>query len=484
MAIDHAQTVLAGFLPDRREHLVFALQHLEAEHFRQESQRKLFQLFERYYDITAYVLPRKQFIDLLESSKVDPSKILLYTALYDEIDKLGVTVTSHEFKFSVDQLKDQRAQQLTGEAITASFEVLEHGLQVGTQKLTGHNDARQFLYSELAKIDRLGNIEESPEGDMREETYQILEEYAARKSGKIPTGIKMGIAEYDSVTGGIQPGEMVLVCAYTGEGKSLLCVNTAHNAVVKQGKNLFFATSETIRPQVMRRFSARHSRMPQFNCPTGIDSSHIKDGTLTEEHEEIYQAVLDDIRVNPNYGRIYIAQIPRGATLGFVEARLRRVSHMFRVDLVVIDYLALLKSDTKRQTDREDKNEILRDAKVMATSANDGDGVAVVSPWAMSQAAMKEAKNVSGRYALGNLADTSEAEKSSDTILSMLRRLESPKEVLFQMLKNRDGELPPDWVMGVDYRNGYFGPKMDGAEDLLLGTGNADPFSDMGLGGL
>lgn len=455
--IDHARVVLSGIVPNRRDHLLHATQHLEADHFRSSETRKMFSLLERYYDMTGDILSGRLLADMLERQGADAAKTILYEELYAELE--STEVPDHEFLYAVTALQDVRAYHLTGEAITTSFEVLENGTTIGKQDLKGHDDARTYLYGELSRIDRLSSGESSPEGDVRHEPDAIRRDYAERKARKVDqAAVQTGIRAMDLNTGGLENGELVLICAYTGEGKSMLSTQIAWNAAIDQKKNVFFATSETIRPQVRRRLLARHSRLPQFGLPDGLDSNAIKNGTLTPEQETIYEKVIDDFTQNKAYGKVHVAQVPRGATLGYVESRLNRAGALWNVDLVVIDYLALLKPDRPRNSSREEFNDILKDAKTMATSFESGRGVPVVSPWAMSQSSYKEAKRT-GEYTLANLAETSEAEKSPDQLIALLRLPEQPNEVKCFFLKNRDGDLPDPFVMQTDYRSAFLGEK-------------------------
>jgi len=463
MSIDHEKVILAGIVPSRRDLLLYALQHLTQEHFRQEPVRNIFVLLGRYYDLTGDILPAHVLSDQLSRSGADAGKQILYEEILNEAEK--GSCPEPEFRYSVDALKDIRSHQKTGEAITMAFEVLERGATVEGVDLHGHTEAREYLYSELAAIDRMNSTESSPEGDMRNEGKEILTDYADRKSGKRGAGVLSGIRQLDLTTSGFQNGELILLCAYTAQGKTHLSTQTAWHASVMQGKNVFFATSETTRVQVRRRLLARHTRLPQFGQPQGINSKKIKDGALTVGEEAVMQAAIDDLTHNSAYGTLYVAQVPRGATLGFVEARLARQAANFQIDLVVIDYLALIKPDRKRQSAREEYNDVLKDAKVMATSFDQGRGVPVISPWAMSQSAWKEAIRT-GDYSLANLAETSEAEKSSDVIVSLLRQQDA-KEVRLQFLKNRDGETPPGFNVDIDFRNSYFGERETDSDDAF-----------------
>lgn len=816
--IDHAKVVLGAIIPDRKDLLLYAVQHLEDEHFRGEVLNGIWRSINKYYDIAGDVLPKKTLTDLLAASKdMDAAKALLYEEAFSEIENL--TPADHEFRYSVDALKELRAEQLTGESITTAFEILMRGAEVGRDTLKGHKEARQYALEQFSVIDRLTNAEGAPEGDMMGERSEVLAEYIDKKTGKAGKGILTGIPAVDKVSGGFQRGELVLICAYTNQGKASplwtpvltpsgwrkigdlsvgdrvssvdgsvqtvqgvfdrgvmetyrvatrdggevltaadhlwtvqdqndragktatewrtlttlelaeglskgrryylpipkpthfdaqsqlpidpytlgallgdgsfrhsdvrfsnhvadieilenlrnvgrwvpatavhdwrlvdpnqslreslrelglwglyshekflpesylrasvedrlsvlqgimdtdgtvsasghnveltlsseqlvrqvvelthslggatgpvrkratshkdawrvnlflpqefppfrlarklerwsqprphtswgvrrviksvekvgaeevrcisvsaedslyitqdylvthntqMCCQTAWSAAVEQGKNVFFATSETVRATVRRRIVARHSRQPQFGLPKGLDSTDLKNGTLSVPQEKVLQAVLDDLKNNPAYGKLHIAQIPRGATLSYVEARMNRAASEYQVDLALCDYLALLKSDRKRNSEREEMNEILKDAKVFATSFQDGLGVPFISPWQIKQASFKDAQTT-GAYGLASLADTSEAEKSSDQIITLLRQAEQQQQLSLQFLKMRDGDIPNAITLQTDFRNAYLGTSGGGMQSgggFSFAGGGAPSLPSFGL---
>lgn len=461
--IDHQKAILGGIIPDRRDRLQFMLNQLLPDHFRVEY-KTLYTLLERYYNMTGAIFSREVLSDLLTRNKVESSKKILYEEIFDELHEL--TVQEDEFRYAVDAIKDVRSEQLTGEAIVEAMEVLQSGKQVKKQFLKGHKDARDIIYDKFMHIDRLGQ-QAAPEGDIRAEAADMRAEYAARKSGKLSAGIPIGLDVIDNTTLGFQNGELIFIAAYTGEGKTTLCSQIAWYASVILGKNVFFATSETIRSQVRRKILSRHSRQPQFELPEGLNSQEIKSAKLIPEQEAVYDRVIEDMTTNPQYGKLHIAQVPRGATLGYIEARISRQEQNAPVDLVIVDYLALIKPEHHRQSKREELNDLIQDAKVMAATHADGRGVPLISPWAMSQSAWREAVK-SGEYSLANLADTSEAEKSADVILSLLRFPDTPRELKLQFLKSRDSATPPPAILDIDYRTSYVSVRVGASQVSAL----------------
>ena len=218
-SLDHAFRVLAGVIPDRKDHLFHVLQHLEEDHFQNEVQKGIFKALDRYFDVASDVLPLHVFSDLLSNSKtLDTSKALLFEEAFAEMEKFSLP--DHEFRYSVDALKKQRADQLTGEAITTAFEIFVRGADVDKEHLEGGEDARKYGYAAFAEIDKLDNIEVAPEGDMRHEASDFMEEYLASKEGKTGKGIMTGIPSVDKVIGGFGKGELTVVAAFTNAGKA------------------------------------------------------------------------------------------------------------------------------------------------------------------------------------------------------------------------------------------------------------------------
>ena len=80
----------------------------------------------------------------------------------------------------------------------------------------------------------------------------------------------------------------------------------------------------------------------------------------------------------------------------------------------------------------------------------------MVSPWQINKQAYKEALEAQS-YTLASLADTSEAEKSPDLVITLLRPSEESHLGKMQGLKLRDSPKIPPFDVEVDYRNSFIG---------------------------
>lgn len=460
-AVEHSRRVLAAIVPNRPDLLDRALRDLTPEQIPDRILANMLSMLERFSEVTqGSVLTHDALADMLASARIDAGTAAAYLEIYDELADLSADDAA--FRWSLEQLREQAADRDTNKALTEGMEILTRGITDDHgENQRGHLAARQHILTRFAEIDRSLSMQDAPEGDMRDEGRQMLAEYAAqeeqRRAGR-SAGIRFGVPALDDRLGGIHNGELVLIVGYTSDGKTSLCVQLAWSAAVEQGKNVLFLTTETVRNQVRRRIIARHSCLDIFGGGDGINSRDIKDGTLTDEDKARYIATVNDFHGNSGYGRLYVAQVPRAASMGYVESKMLRIQRNMNVDLVIMDYLALLKPDRKRTTDREELSNTLKSAKQISTTARDGLGVPFVSPWQVNRTSRAEAEQ-KGHYTLNALSETAETSNSADTIVSLLAPLDNESrrtKVKAQLMKHRDGEKANSIELMVDYATSKF----------------------------
>jgi replicative DNA helicase len=344
-----------------------------------------------------------------------------------------------------------------------------------------------WLLQRLAEIDRELHQADAPEGDMRIEGAAVLDEYGTRKGHRergTSGAISTSLAELDELLGsGLERGELDIVAGWTSAGKTSFIIQLAWHAAVVQGRNVVFFTSETQRPQIRVKVLARHSRLERFGLRAGLNSRDIKAGTLTPAAEAKLREVVADF--SQIQGRFYIAQAPRRATIESVWSRLARITRDWPADLVVIDSIQLLRAEERRRSQWEETSATVKEVKELAGTYLDGRGVPVISPWQVSKEARAAARQ-RGFYLTGDLAETREAETSSDLILSLLEpdEFRGGRDVVLQLgvLKNRDGEARYGRDRGVtldtDYATCSFTARSGGTTGASLLSGTS--FGDFG----
>ncbi len=477
-ATEHARIILSAIIPTRRDLLDRALRDLNPEHFPDQTLSNLFIMLERYANVTGSVLTSSALQDLLSKSGQDASRIAYYVEVYEHLSAL--VVEDSEFLWSLEQIRDMAAEKATGAVLTEAMGILtQGGKDTRGADVKGHAEARTHILTRFAEIDRSLAMQESPEGNMRHEADDIMARYADRKRLNalgMSDGYKFGIPPLDDVIGGSHSGELVLVIGWTSDGKTSSMISLAHHVAITQGFNVVYVTAENLRDQVQDKLLCRHSLLPQFDLPDGLDSIKLKRGTLSDKEEPKLDDIVNDFTSNPKYGNVYVAQASRGATISSLEGMLLRRQREFEVHVVVVDYLQLWKSD-QRQGFREDMSTVVKDSKQLATTFDGGRGITLVSPWQVNRPA-KEIADREGYYTLASTSETAEASNSPDLIISMLNKHKSPSrysEISAQVLKNRGGLTSGIIDLHVDYSTCSFTgtQRTNNVDDLFVGSNNS-----------
>jgi replicative DNA helicase len=490
-AIDHGKAALSCILPrngdsGRKDLLELALHQLAPEHFADPQQGTVFLMMERFLENTGLVLPQSAVGDFFRNDL--PGTALQYEEYYAAL--VAFQADPAMFGHHASQLRELAAQRMTGQALAGAMEILQRGAEQDKEWVQGHEAAREHALAKFAAVERSLRLQEAPEGDMRVEAMDIIADFNSRaEASRRGHGvIHTGITELDdALGGGIQRSELVLIAAASSIGKSTICADWAWRTVVEQGKNVVIFTSETNRIQFRFKIIARHSRSVTYpewvqRFPNGLDTRDLRGGTLPREQYPYLQATVKNFADKPEHGRCYIAQVARGATMGTLEARLARISRMFPVDLVIIDYLMLLRSDRKRQSRREELSEIVIAAKEMATAYMDGQGVPVISPWQMNRDGIKTAAQQRGYYVTEDLSETAEAANTPDIILGLMPDGDDTSKgrktpLKLGTVKVRDGvRLRSQIPLTVDYATSYIAPRVvSGAGHLSETFGGEAP---------
>jgi len=161
--------------------------------------------------------------------------------------------------------------------------------------------------------------------------YDYIKDFEARFIERARNPVTTGWAKIDKITkGGLGQGELVVVVAPTGAGKSHVLVHLGAQAL-KQGKNVVHFTLELADTSVAQRYDA---------CLTGIPLDE-----LINQKDEVYD-VIKDID-----GQLIVKEFPtKSASVVTLKNHLEKIRQTeMEIDMVVVDYGDLLKSSTVRR---------------------------------------------------------------------------------------------------------------------------------------
>lgn len=237
-------------------------------------------------------------------------------------------------------------------------EILKFGRDVFKNNFDGKgfrdlDDANKKLRKLVAEIDSIKISKTYKEGSLKSTVDEAKEEYENRKTNpSAAQGIKVGMREFDRITNGLQPAELVLIGGESSAGKSALAMNMAINAwrgsnpypedrewvdqknYALDGVNVMYFTIEMPFSPLRRRVDA---------CLAGVPLYGLRDGNLSAEEEMKYESALE---FQKNYPKeFYMVDIPRGCTVGQIEAKYIELLYEFPPELVIVDYVSLMKLD-------------------------------------------------------------------------------------------------------------------------------------------
>lgn len=494
MSRDAASAVLSGLLSGDVGLIDEVQRGLSQEHFVDPTLRALYELILTYRGISGGVLHREAVEQF--TSGMDAGSAAVYREAFDAL--AAEAVTPDVVRWHAHELRRTHERRLTQIALREASDILAGSISEEPDRLgrpgrtwSGASDAREYLAARLGEIAAEVAVSEAPAADVLREGRQILEDYVRASQEDKSRRPRLGIPRFDDLTHGLARGELIMVAAGSGCGKTQLCTALAYHASQYQGLHVFFATSETVRTTVRSRLVARHSRhekfegfREQFGLPHGLDSQLIDRGELNPEHVPFLAQVAIDWGAqgaSSSEGTCYVAQMPHGQTMAAIAAQIEARARVARPDLVIIDYLALMSSSRRLQSTREELSTIIKEAAHFAVDAFKGEGVPVVSPWQLNRESQREFAR-GGQLDQNGLAETAEAVSSADLVVALVpegARDGRMAGLRLDVLKNRDGQV----LMGssgipvtVDYAASWFEQRVGAADGMAEPEwGAADP---------
>ena len=230
------------------------------------------------------------------------------------------------------------------------------------------------------------------------ETYDRLTKMSDPETRVDYVGIPTGLGELDKMITGLNKSDLIILGARPGMGKTAFALNIARNVAVNENKTVCFFSLEMTRDQLAQRM---------LSSEAGIPSAKLRTGEL-ESDEWTRLAQAGDVLSKT---QIYFDETS-GITVQEMKAKLLR---MKKVDLVVVDYLGLMKSAKKTENRVQEVSEITRNLKIMAKDLK----VPLLVCAQLSRGT--EGKGGSHKPGLADLRESGSIEQDADIVLFLYR---------------------------------------------------------------
>jgi len=341
--LEAESSVLGGILLEN-DAINVVLESLRAEDFYRESHRKIFRAMIELSD-------RSEPVDIITLSEVLKNR--------GELEAVGGSA----YLASLNDFVPTAANISYYARIVREKSILRYlinaATDIATKGFEGQGNVEELLDSaEKAIFDITEQRIKSSfvkVGDMMKDSIKMVEKLFERKT--MITGVPTGFKDLDSKTAGLQAGDLIIVAARPGMGKTAFSLNIAsHAAFAGHGVAIF--SLEMAREQLALRLLCSEAR---------VDNSKVRTGYLSDRDFPKLATAAGKL----HDALIYIDDTPAISVLE-LRAKARRMARDRdkKLSLIIVDYLQLMRGSGAAQNREQEISEISRSLKALAKELN------------------------------------------------------------------------------------------------------------------
>ena len=227
----------------------------------------------------------------------------------------------------------------------------------------------------------------------------------AYKNDEGIVGVPTGLSDLDDKLGGLHKSDLVIIAGRPSMGKTALATNIAFYAAKKlqdEGKksSIAFFSLEMSSEQLSTRILAEQSR---------IKSNDIRRGKISEEQFDKFIETSKNVAELP----LYIDETP-AISIAALSNRSRRIKRLYGLDMVVIDYIQLMRASNFKDGRVQEISEITQGLKALAKELS-------VPVLALSQLSRAVEQRDSKKPQLSDLRESGSIEQDADVVMFVYR---------------------------------------------------------------
>ena len=307
-----------------------------------------------------------------------------------------------------------------GDTITKAYE------NNSDESILGIAEKRIFEIAEKGQSGELERIDVSVE-----KVINKIEEI--QKDGNALRGLKTGFYGIDKMTNGLQKTDPIILAARPGIGKTSLAMNIVSNAAINTGAKCAVFSLEMGREQLAQRmlFSVANVSMEKALRGELDDADWVKIFKADKKLKEANIFVDDNAMNTPSQ----------------ILSKCRKLKREKGLDLIVIDYLGLMKSDEKADNRQNEVASISRQLKILAKEIE----VPVLSLCQLNRSVETRDDGKPGRPTLSDLRDSGSIEQDADMVWFIHRDMTAR-----EISEDKSGNYTAELII-AKFRNGQPG---------------------------
>ncbi len=290
-----------------------------------------------------------------------------------------------------------REQSILRQLINISNNLIEKSYNGGIDSKSLLDEAEQKIFNISDESARVSSGFQKI-SELTNQSIKDIEELA--KNGDSVTGVPTGFLDFDNKTTGLQPGDLIIVAGRPSMGKTSFALNLAEYAALKNNSVTAIFSMEMAAEQLSSRLISSIGR---------INAQKVRTGQLTDDDwPRITNAVALLSKAD-----IYIDDTPALTPID-IRARARRLKREKGLDLIVIDYMQLMRLTNNVENRATELSEISRSLKALARELK----IPVV---ALSQLNRSLENRTDKRPIMSDLRESGAIEQDADLIAFIYR---------------------------------------------------------------
>lgn len=255
--------------------------------------------------------------------------------------------------------------------------------------------------------------------------YDRVGDLASR--GDETYGVPTNFRDLDTLLGGMQPSDLLIIAGRPGQGKTSFMLSIAKNAARLHKRHIAVFSMEMSNEQIVQRLISQE---------TGINAQRLRLGQLEDNEWDLFAEAVESL----GQTHIFLDDTP-SITPTQMRGKCRRLHLEHRLDLVIVDYLQLMAGDRRTDNRVQEVSYISRNLKALARELN----VPVLAAAQLSRAVEQRADK---HPVLSDLRESGSLEQDADIVLFIYREDQDQPD----SLKKNVAE-----IMVAKHRNGPTG---------------------------
>jgi len=317
--------------------------------------------------------------------------------------------------------------------------LVDAGTRIVQFGYAGEGDVDELVDQAQAEVyqvtDRRSSEDYAPLSEIMGGVLDEIEAIGNREAGLY--GVPTGFADLDELTNGLHAGQMIIVAARPGAGKSTLALDLCRAASIHNNLTAVFFSLEMTKSEISMRLLSAEARVPL---------NHIRNGNMSDDDWNKVARKMGEVSSAP----FFIDDSPN-MTMMEIRSKARRLKQRHELRLVVIDYIQLMTSGKKVESRQLEVSEFSRQIKLLAKELE----VPII---ALSQLNRGPEQRADKKPMLSDLRESGSLEQDSDMVILLHREdmyeRESPRagEADLIVAKHRNG---PTRELTVSFQGHY-----------------------------